>query len=335
MLTFSFPIILFLIPLILSIWYIFFREKIGCIHPNSLVAKYLKTPKKIWVLWSIRGILVTSLVCILANAKIEQTVVTKVKIPQDIMIVFDISLSMLAEDISPNRIEVAKNILLNFIASRKSDRVGLIIFAGKPFVSIPFSSDYRGISSIISGLSPYLIRQDLPGLSGTNIWDALLLANMAYSGSQSQSKSIILLTDGRANIGIGPIISATESSDSNIHIYPVGIGSLKGGDLFYTDSNGQKNYFYDASGAILQSDFDEPMMKKIAETTGGQYFHGDNRIQLEKVFSDIDKKLPNITEEKTEIKNIDITPLLIILLVLFLGLERIYLKYLMKKYRLL
>lgn len=335
MLTFSFPIILILIPIILSIWYIFFREKIGYIHPNPLVAKHLKTPKKIWVLWCIRVCMVVSLVSILSNPSIQHTVTIKVQVPQDIMIVFDVSLSMLAEDISPNRIEVARNILLNFISSRKSDRIGLIIFAGKPFVSIPFSSDYRGISSIVSGLSPYLIRQDLPGLSGTNIGDALLLANMTYSGSQSQAKSIILLTDGRANIGIDPIVSASESSENNIQIYPVGIGSLKGGDLYYTDSNGQKSYFYDASGAILQSDLDEPMMKKIAETTGGQYFHGDNRIQLEKVFTDIEKKLPNITEEKTETKNMDITPFLILLLVFSLGLERIYLKYLMKKYGLL
>jgi Ca-activated chloride channel family protein len=71
-------------------------------------------------------------------------------IPQDIMIVFDISLSMLAEDINPSRIEVARNVVRNFILSRTSDRIGLIIFAGKPFVSIPFSTDYNGIMSIIN-----------------------------------------------------------------------------------------------------------------------------------------------------------------------------------------
>ena len=119
---------------------------------------------------------------------------------------------MLAEDISPNRITVAKSVVKNFIQNRAGDRIGMIIFAGKPFVSVPFSTDYSGISSIVSGLSPDLIRQDLPGLSGTNIGDALLLANMAYSGSRSQAKSIILLTDGRANIGITPSVSASESS---------------------------------------------------------------------------------------------------------------------------
>lgn len=183
------------------------------------------------------------------------------------MVVFDISLSMLAEDIAPNRISVAKNVVRNFISMRSGDSIGLIIFAGKPFVSIPFSTDYRGIMNIVEGLSPNLIRQDLPGLSGTNIGDALLLANMTYSGSEAPVKSIILLTDGRANIGIDPYLSAAESSEKNIQIYPIGIGSRSGGELSYTDNYGQKTYFYDGNGGILKSDLDEPMLRKIADTT--------------------------------------------------------------------
>ena len=157
--------------------------------------------------------MISSLVTIMMGVSIVRTTTREQQIPQDIMIVFDISLSMLAEDISPSRILIAKSVVRDFISERQSDRIGLIIFAGKPFVSVPFSTDYSGISSIVSGLSPDLIRQDLPGLSGTNIGDALLLANMAYSGSRSQAKSIILLTDGRANIGIDPMISASESRD--------------------------------------------------------------------------------------------------------------------------
>lgn len=334
MVNVSYPIIIVLIPIIIIVWYIFFREKIGVILPNSISAKHLKTPKKIWLLWFLRLIMITSLACIIMQPTIQQRIIIKKQIPQDIMIVFDISLSMLAEDIHPNRMEVAKDILQNFIASRSTDRIWLIIFAWKPFVTIPFSSDYRGISHMISWLSPYLIRQDLRGLAGTNIWDAILLANMSYSGSVSAKKSIIFLTDGRANIGIDPIISATESAENNIQIYPVGIGSLKWGDLFYTDSNGQKNYFYDASGIVLKSDFDEPMMRKIAEISHGQYFHWDNRVQLEKVFSDIDKNLPIQTEEKTELRSIDTTFIFILLFILCVGIDRLYLQFLMKKYQL-
>lgn len=165
------------------------------------------------MLWLIRTLMIASLMAIIAGVNMLRTTTTERQVPQDIMIVFDISLSMLAEDISPSRLAVAKSVVRDFIAERRGDRIGLIIFAGKPFVSVPFSTDYSGISSIVSGLSPDLIRQELPGLSGTNIGDALLLANMAYSGSRSPARSIILLTDGRANIGIDPIISAAESRD--------------------------------------------------------------------------------------------------------------------------
>jgi Ca-activated chloride channel family protein len=87
---------------------------------------------------------------ILAGTSSTQTITTKNKLSQDIMIVFDISLSMLAEDINPNRIEVAKSVVKDFISSRSDDRIGLVIFAGKPFVSIPFSTDYAGIKSMLS-----------------------------------------------------------------------------------------------------------------------------------------------------------------------------------------
>jgi Ca-activated chloride channel family protein len=164
----------------MMLWYIFGREKIGTIHPNPLVAKHLRTPKKIWLLWLIRTLMIGSLISVIAETHMVYTSTTERRIPQDIMIVFDISLSMLAEDISPSRIAVARSVVRDFVSERRSDRIGLIIFAGKPFVSVPFSTDTSGISSIVSGLSPDLIRQDLPGLSGTNIGDALLLANMTH-----------------------------------------------------------------------------------------------------------------------------------------------------------
>ncbi len=335
MVTFSYPVILFLLPIIIFIWYIFFREKFWTLLPNPLIAKHLKTPKKIWWLWIIRIIIVGALVFILAGTGIVQNTKTKNKISQDIMIVFDISLSMLAEDIKPNRIEVAKTVVKNFISSRKNDRIGLIIFAGKPFVSIPFSTDYSGITSIVSWISPYFIHQDLPGLSGTNIWDALLLANMEHSGSKSPEKSIILLTDGRANIGIDPIVAWQESRESNIKVYTIGIGSLSGSDLFYTDNSGKKTYFYNENGSKQQADLDEPMMKKIAETTNWQYFHANNRASLEEIFSKIWTTLPNIIEEKIEKKSINLTPFLLIILILSLSAERHLINYILKKYNLL
>ncbi len=149
MITVLFPIILWTIPVIMFIWYIFFREKIGTIHPNTLIAKNLKLPKSIWILWGIRTLMITIIISTFAGTVLLQTITTKTKIHQDIMIIFDISLSMLAEDIQPNRIGVAKTIIKNFIRSRTDDRIGLIIFAGKPFIQSSFSTDYRGIANMV------------------------------------------------------------------------------------------------------------------------------------------------------------------------------------------
>jgi len=126
--------------------------------------------------------------------------------PKNIVIVLDISRSMLAEDIIPNRIESAKNTIHTFLTERKNDVIAFIAFAGKPFLISPFSDDYTGLAEIVKNMTPYFIRQENPGLSGTAIGDALLLANMTLSGRTGE-KSIIFITDGRTNIGIDPYIA--------------------------------------------------------------------------------------------------------------------------------
>lgn len=250
------------------------------------------------------------------------------------MIVFDLSLSMLAEDVAPSRISVAREVVRQFIRSRSADRIGLIVFAGKPFVSVPFSTDRSGLSHIVSGLSPYLIRQDLPGLSGTNIGDALLLANMSHRESISKSKSIILITDGKANIGIDPMVAVGESLKQNIRIYPIGIGSLSGAELSYTDSSGIRQYFSDGSGGHLRSDLDEPMMRGLARATGGEYFHADDRLGLQSVFGRIDGELGNTLVSKTENQKIDLGLYLLIWVILSIIIERWWMIWILKRYRL-
>lgn len=105
------------------LWYIFGRERIGTIHPNPLITQYLKTPKIIWGLWLLRLLIITGLIGILAGLSVTTSVTTREHPPQDIMIVFDLSLSMLAEDVSPSRIQVAREVIRQFVRSRESDRM--------------------------------------------------------------------------------------------------------------------------------------------------------------------------------------------------------------------
>lgn len=250
------------------------------------------------------------------------------------MIVLDISLSMLAEDMSPNRMNVAKNVIKNFISARNWDQVGLIIFAGKPFISIPFSTDYNGIKNIISWITPYLIRQDLPGLSGTNIWDAILLGNMSFSWRNSPHKSIILITDGRANIWINPEIAAYESHEKNINIYTIGIWNKNWWILSYTNTYWEKTYFYDEKWNKLSSDIDEATMKNISNIANWEYFHAENKINLDAIFENINKTLTNAYDTKLNHLSINMYIPLLILIWIWIALERILLSRIIKKYHL-
>ena len=322
MLSISHPIVLILIPVLIFIWYYFFREKYWFIHPNHIVANYLNNKKKIIYLWLIRFLTVVVLVLTIADIVYTYTKTTNKAVSNTIMIIFDISLSMLAEDMSPNRIETAKSVITDFISKRTNDKIGLIIFAGQPFVSIPFSSDISGIKNIVKNISPYLIRQDLPWLSGTNIGDAILLANLSFSWISRWEKSIILITDGRANLGIDPFKAAIDSKNSNIKIYPIGIGSKNQTELSYTNTYWEKIYFKDEKGNRIISDLDEQGLKKLSQETWGEYFHADNKLSLNDVFSQIEERISQERETITMAKSISLDIFLLLLFITLLAIER-------------
>lgn len=334
MIHITYPIILLIIPIILWIWYTYFREKIWINHPNTIIANFLINTKYIKILWIIRTIIVIFIWLLLSWAHIQYTTTIKEKKTHDIMIILDISLSMLAEDMSPNRIEVAKNVIKNFISTRNDDQVGLIIFAGKPFVLMPFSNDYSGIKNIISWITPYLIRQDLPWLSGTNIGDALVLGNMSFSWRNSPHKSIILITDGRANLWISPETASYESQKQNINIYTIGIWNKNGWILSYTNTYWEKTYFYDEKWNKLSSDIDEAMLKNISNIANWEYFHAENKINLDTIFESINKTLINTYDTKLNHISLNMYLPLLILIWIGIALERLLLSRIMWKYHL-
>ena len=119
---------------------------------------------------------------------------------------------MLAEDITPNRLEAAKKTIDTFISKRESDRIGIILFAGKPFASVPLTFDYDAVRNILSETTTDTIDQRIPGLSGTAIGDGILSAtDMLMRNADTahpRAKIIILLTDGEANVGVDPMLAA-------------------------------------------------------------------------------------------------------------------------------
>ncbi len=331
----SFPYILLFVPILLGIWYLFFQEKIGYYIPNPLIKKHLGTPVWILMLWILRGVLLFFLVWMLAWPYMSSLEKVTKKETAHTLILLDISRSMLAEDMSPNRLWWAKKTIKSFLEQRKNDMIGLIIFAWKPFFGLPFSLDYNWIRAFLDNVSPDFIQQEKDWLSWTAIGDAILLANMTFSGIVGK-QSIILVTDGRANIGIDPRIAADETAKLGIPLYTIGIWSASGGQLYYTDPITKKRvYFYDESGSILTSDIDENLMKDIAGKTWGKYFRAHDINELLTYFNEIDSITRTPEYSKIETRVIKYEPVFFILAIVFFIIETYWKRYIWKKYKLI
>lgn len=308
--------------LITILWWIFFRERIGYIVPNLLFVKHRSIPLRIIILWILRFSIITSLIGIILAVGEYRTGEYLKSERHNILIVLDISRSMLAEDIAPSRIESAKETINTFLQDRRNDVFGMIVFAGKPIVSIPFSSDTSGISAVISGITPASIRQDLPWLSGTAIGDALLIANSTLSGMIEKS-SIILITDGRANVGIDPLIAAHETAWLGIPVFTIAIWGTSDQILTYTDPYTQKRItLEDEKWEPLKSDIDEALLREIAEITWGVYFRVTAWRELYGYWDTISERIGKSEKKVTETRYISYRPHLFLLLVFLLFIER-------------
>ncbi len=214
----------------------------------------------------------------------------------DIVITLDISSSMLALDFKPlNRIEAAKREAANFIKGRRSDRIGLVVFASKAFPQCPLTIDYNILLDLLQRVDVGTIED------GTAIGDAIITAANRLRKSEAKSKVIILLTDGRNNAGnVDPITAAQAAAALGIKIYTIGIG--KRGKVLYPvqDVFGKTHYRY------LDIEIDEETLAKIAETTGGQYFRATDSQRLKRIYEQIDQMEKTKVETKRYRQNKDL-----------------------------
>lgn len=210
----------------------------------------------------------------------------------DIIMCLDVSGSMQAEDLPPNRLEAAKEVLNRFVSGLKTDRVGLIVFAGRAFTQCPLTSDYEILRSFIGQVDFSTVRID-----GTAVGEAILagINRLEPSGS---SKVMILATDGVSNTGLDTIEAAKMAAVKGVKLYTIGIGRQGGAARIYTDQYGNKRQAVDrfTGQAMKWEEPDERTLKAAAEITGGLYFRAVNKSELSKVYEDIAKM------EKQEIK---------------------------------
>lgn len=203
----------------------------------------------------------------------------------DIVLSLDISGSMLARDFQPDRLEAAKKVAMQFIKERKNDRIGLVVFSGESFTQCPITIDHQVLLNLFKDIHSGMVED------GTAIGMGLSTAVARLKESKSKTKVIILMTDGVNNMGyIDPYTAIKIAKTYGIRVYTIGIG--KNGTAPYPVKDQNGNTFYQNFPVQI----DEPLLKKIAAETGGNYFRATNNTSLKNIYNNIDKL------EKSKIK---------------------------------
>jgi Ca-activated chloride channel family protein len=201
----------------------------------------------------------------------------------EVIIALDVSNSMLAEDIQPDRLTRAKQALTRLIDNLDNDKIGLIVFAGDAYTQIPITSDYISAKMFLSAINP-----DMVPKQGTAIGSAIELGMRSFSPGEGKSKAMIIITDGE-NHEDDPGSAAAEASKAGIVIHTIGIGSVEGVPVPVT-INGRRDYLKDPEGNTVITKLDEDILKKIAVTASGNYVRASNtNIGLDEIFSEIRK----------------------------------------------
>jgi Ca-activated chloride channel family protein len=210
----------------------------------------------------------------------------------EVIIALDVSNSMLAEDIQPNRITRAKQALTRLIDNLDNDKIGLIVFAGDAYTQIPITTDYVSAKMFLNAINP-----DMVPKQGTAIGSAIELGMKSFSPGEGKSKAMIIITDGE-NHEDDPVSAAREAAKSGIVIHTIGIGSAEGVPIPVT-VNGKRDFLKDRDGNTVITKLDEEILKQIAVTTGGNYVRASNtNIGLDQIFAEIKKMKKQDLESK-------------------------------------
>ena len=201
----------------------------------------------------------------------------------DLVLLQDISLSMLAEDVKPNRLTRSRHEISSFLESLSGDRVGLVAFSGEAQVMVPLTLDYGTVQMMLRELTPGWL------MPGTNLEKAIRKGMDLYrnSGSAGQYSVMILMSDGE-ELEAAAVNAAKEAAEMGIRIYTIGIGSREGVPIPVPSKNGEIAYKKDLQGNIVTTRLEDGTLQEIASATGGLYFYASpGEFQLQKVLTEI------------------------------------------------
>ena len=268
----DFLYLLFLLPVLVAfyVYAIVLKKKAIKKYGNpELLAELMPevSPKrqhlKFWLLFGA----ITMVIIVMAGPQFGSKLETVKRQGVEIMVCLDVSNSMLAEDVSPNRLDKAKQMLSRLTDGFTNDKVGLIVFAGDAFTQLPITSDYISAKMFLSSINPSMV-----STQGTAIGAAINLAARSFTPDETTDKAIILITDGE-NHEDDAIGAAKAAAEKGIHVNIVGMGDPKGSPIPIQGSN---NYMKDKDGNVVITKLNEQMGQEIAAAGNGMYVRADN-----------------------------------------------------------
>lgn len=282
--TFANPEYLFLLLLLLPIvgWYIYELRNSDASVQVSDTRVLAAQPKsiRIWLLhvpFVLRIAVITLISIALARPQLTNKWSSQSTEGIDIMMALDISGTMLAEDLRPNRLEAAKKVASDFVIARPNDQIGLVVFAGESFTQCPLTTDHAVLVNLFKSVEYGMVED------GTAIGLGLANAVNRMKDSETKSKVVILLTDGSNNRGdIDPQTAAEIAKTYGIRVYTIGVGSYGQARVPVKTPMGMQY-------VTMDSEFDEGTLRGIAETTGGQYFRATDNTSLKRIYEQIDQ----------------------------------------------
>lgn len=280
-----FFLLLLLIPYI--VWYVFKHKKATPSLRVSSTASFLRV-NRTWRIWLIHApFLLTitgfiAIVCALARPQTANSWSNTSVDGIDIMLCMDVSTSMLAEDLKPNRVQAARNVAIEFINGRENDNIGLTVFAGEAYTQCPMTLDHAALLNLLSGMDSNMAMRGMIE-DGTAIGMGIANAVSRLKESKAKSKVIILLTDGTNNRGdISPGMAADIANSFGIRVYTVAVGT-NGTAPYPMIVGGHREY------VNVPVEIDTETLSQIAEKTDGKTYRATNTEKLFEVYEEIDK----------------------------------------------
>ena len=282
----EFLYLLFILPVLLAVYvyaYLQKRKAIKRLGNPEILSQLMPevSPKRQFLkFWFIFGA-VAAIIFVIAGPQFGSKLETVKRQGVEIMVCLDVSNSMLAEDVSPNRLEKSKQMLSKLTDGFTDDKVGLIVFAGDAFTQLPITSDYISAKMFLTSINPSMV-----SAQGTSIGAAINLAARSFTPNETSDKTIVLITDGE-NHEDDAIGAASAAAEKGIRVNIVGIGLPKGGPI---PLQGTNNYMKDKDGNVVITMLNEEMCQEIAAAGKGMYVRADNtNSALKALQKEIDK----------------------------------------------